>query len=376
MNPRLGLTDGVMGTMKRLVLAAVLAAVVAVPQSFAQNKDLEALLNRLERLERDIKTINVHLAKGGPLPAPASSSADGTDPAIARLGVRLTELEEELRATTGRIEELTHLVSQINGRMDKLVGDVDYRLSALESSPAGASAMARPGVAAMPPPVSPTPSPPLMAASPSPPTVQTVAPGGGSAGFATQPQSLGTVSRSAVEALATPGTTTAQQAPQAQMAPQAQTAMSGQTIKPAPAAQTASASPGVLPQGTPNQQYKYAFGLLRQNQFDRAEEAFTAFIETHGDDPLTSNARYWLGETYYVRQDYERAARTFFDGYNQSPQGPKAASSLLKLGMSLAHLDKREDACITFAKLDQEFPEAPPSIRTVMTRERQRNTCQ
>ena len=361
MKPRLGLTDGVGGNMKRLILAAVLVAVAAVPQSFAQNENLEALLNRLDRLERDISTINVHLAKGGPLPATASAAAEEADPAIARLGVRLTELEEELRATTGRIEELTHLVNQINGRMDKLVGDVDYRLSTLERSPSGTAALARPGVAALPPPVSPTPSPPLVAASPSPPPVQTVAPGGGSAGFATQPQTLGTVPQSVVDSMGAPPTTAVETA---------------QTVKQVPAAETASAAPGILPPGTPNEQYKYAFGLLRQNQFDRAEEALNAFIETHGDDPLTGNARYWLGETYYVRRDYERAARTFFDGYNQNPQGPKAADSLLKLGMSLAHIDKREDACITFAKLDQEFPEAPPSIRTVMTRERQRNTCQ
>jgi formylglycine-generating enzyme len=137
----------------------------------------------------------------------------------------------------------------------------------------------------------------------------------------------------------------------------------------------ATTTPGLLPEGTPREQYKHAFGLLRENKLDQAEVAFTAFIETHGDDPLADNARYWIGETYYVRQDYQRAARTFFDGYKLNPNGPKAAPSLLKLGMSLSKLNKREDACITFAKLDQEFPDATPSIKAVMKRERQRNAC-
>jgi tol-pal system protein YbgF len=356
MKPRLGLSDKGWGIMKRVVLTILLVVVAAVPQSFAQDKNLQALLDRMERLERDIKTINVHLHKGGPLPAASAGATHETDPGVARLGVRLTELEEELRATTGRIEGLTHLVNQINGRMDKLVGDIDYRLGALErSTPATTE---QPGVAALPPPVSATPSPPVMTAAPTPSPVQTVAPGTGTTGFATQPQSLGTVSRSAVQSVGTPP------------------AQPTQPAKPAPAAQAAPTASGTLPAGTPADQYKYAFGLLRQNQFDKAEVALTAFIETHAGDPLTANARYWLGETYYVRQDYERAARTFFDGYNQSPQGPKAAGSLLKLGMSLSHLEKPEDACITFAKLEQEFPDASPSVKTVMNRERQRNACQ
>ena len=204
---RFGLRQKISAGMGRLALVAMVVMAAAAAPAFAQTKDLQALFDRMERLERDIKTINVHLAKGGPLPtASAAAPSSDPDPAIARLGLRLTELEDELRSTTGRIEELSHLVGQISRRMDKLVGDVDYRLNALEQRSAaaggGATRMAAPP---LPPAASafgpaPTPTPPSVAASPSPPPVQTVAPtAGGSGGFATQPQTLGVVSQQALE---------------------------------------------------------------------------------------------------------------------------------------------------------------------------------
>ena len=61
--------------------------------------------------------------------------------------------------------------------------------------------------------------------------------------------------------------------------------------------------------------------------------------------PLAGNAQYWLGETYYVRKDYENAATAFALGYQKYPKSAKAADDLLKLGMSLGNLGKKPDAC-------------------------------
>ena len=150
---RFGLRPKKSAGMGWFALVAMVVMAAATSPAFAQTKDLQALLDRMERLERDIKTINVHLAKGGPLPAAsAAAPSSDPDPAIARLGLRLTELEDELRSTTGRIEELTHLVGQIGRRMDKLVGDVDYRLNALEQRSAAAGGGAARMAAPPPPP--------------------------------------------------------------------------------------------------------------------------------------------------------------------------------------------------------------------------------
>ena len=71
---------------------------------------------------------------------------------------------------------------------------------------------------------------------------------------------------------------------------------------------------------------------------------------------LAPNAQYWLSETYYVRGDYKESAKMFAQGYQDYPQSPKASDSLLKLGLSLEKLGKKEDACLSFQQLKKEFP--------------------
>jgi tol-pal system protein YbgF len=131
----------------------------------------------------------------------------------------------------------------------------------------------------------------------------------------------------------------------------------------------------VLPEGTPEDRYRFAFGLLRQARYDDAEVALRAFLKAHEGDPLAGNARYWLGETYYVRGDYQQAAVVFYEGYNTAPKGAKAADTLLKLGMSLASIDKKNEACATFDKLAKEFSDTAANIAKLVTRERQRSGC-
>ena len=144
--------------------------------------------------------------------------------------------------------------------------------------------------------------------------------------------------------------------------------------KPAPVPVAANV-PGVLPQGTPKEQYDYAFGLLRQANYEKAELALLEFVRLHPQEKLVGNARYWLGETFYVRAAYVQAAEVFLEGYQADPKGPKAPDSLLKLGMSLAGLDKKREACAAFDKLTKDFPKISAGIRNTVKREKQKNSC-
>ena len=56
------------------------------------------------------------------------------------------------------------------------------------------------------------------------------------------------------------------------------------------------------------------------------------------------------------------AATTFAEGYLKFPKGSKAADQLFKLAISLDALKKATEACATFKKLDEEFPDAPSRI--------------
>lgn len=79
-----------------------------------------------------------------------------------------------------------------------------------------------------------------------------------------------------------------------------------------------------------------------------------SFVDKHGDNPLAGNAMYWLGETYYARENFRDAAATFLDAYTGYPQNDKASHSLLKLAMSLGALGKKDAACQAFSTLAQD----------------------
>lgn len=142
---------------------------------------------------------------------------------------------------------------------------------------------------------------------------------------------------------------------------------------------SASAEPagddGSLPEGSATEQYNYAFGLLQEAEWEQAEAALAAFVEEHPDDSLAGNAKYWLGETYYVRQDYIEAAQTFAEGYKDYPDSNKAPDNLLKLGMSLAALEQVEDACGTFEELEARYSDAASQILERSRAERERLDC-
>ena len=112
----------------------------------------------------------------------------------------------------------------------------------------------------------------------------------------------------------------------------------------------------------PSEIYKYAYDMLVRENYTEAESSFKAFIGEHPDDPLASNAYYWLGETYYVQKNYQLAAVSFAKGFQRFPKGNKALDQLFKLALTFLSLGKNEDACATFSKLEAEFPDAPKII--------------
>ncbi len=360
-----------------LVAVLVVAVALSTPVGAQNTDDLKVMLDRMERLERDIRTLNLSLSRGRPVTPPVSgakpvpvipkagprSAAAGWEgtPGLARMEVRLSALEGDLRSATGAMEQFGFQIREIGKRLDKLVSDLDYRLSALEGRTQG-----QPGAVSG----ARTAAPPRLSAAPAPPPVQKIIPGQ-AGGFATLPTTLGTVSQSSLSVVTPPA---AEKRPGQKPAPAAAKTARAAPAQPAPAP-TASAATIVLPPGTAKEQYNYAFGLLRQANYDKAELALQEFVKLHPKEALASNARYWLGETFYVRAAYVQAAEVFLEGYQADPKGPKAPDSLLKLGMSLGGLDKKREACAAFDKLLKDFPDAPAGVKNTVTREKQKYGC-
>ena len=131
----------------------------------------------------------------------------------------------------------------------------------------------------------------------------------------------------------------------------------------------------IKPSKEPQEIYQRAYNLLSKGNYEAAEVAFIKFIKDFSDHSLTSNAYYWLGETFYVRKNYIQAAQNFAAGYKKFPKGSKASAQLLKLGISLYALNKNKEACSTFAKLNKEFSDLSLSISSRVNTFKEKLDC-
>jgi tol-pal system protein YbgF len=314
-------------SIRAAVVATVLAVLLPMAPAAAQQQDVRPLLDRLERLEREISTLQRQVYRGGTAPgqpAPQGQAYSEMPGDMAgRLQVRMGELEQLVQELTGRVEQSQFQNRQVGERLDQFIKDADFRLNQLEgNAPMAAAADAASTDAAATPP----------------------------AGAANAPAGAGT--GQGVLGVMPGGTGGA----------------TGGVSKPAAVA--------ALPAGgTPKEQYDQAFGLLRKGDYANAEVALSAFLKANPGNELAGNAQYWLGETYYVRGDLQKAAVAFLDGYRTYPKNSKAPDNLLKLGIAMGRLNQKTEACAALGRLISEYPQAPDVIKRRASAEREQLAC-
>lgn len=131
-----------------------------------------------------------------------------------------------------------------------------------------------------------------------------------------------------------------------------------------------------LPQtDNPNELYQGAYQFILAGDYRAAEVAFHSHIDRFPADPMTSDARFWLGEALYGQERYAEAATVFIDMQRDFPDSKRGAENMLKLGMSMAKLNDREVACATLSKVATRFPSAAPAVLKRAEDERQIHHC-
>jgi tol-pal system protein YbgF len=284
---------------RSLVLAAVLWTGAALAPSTVSAEDLDAVSDKLDRVERDLRELQYEVYKGHPPAAGAPGGAPGSSAASA---ARLNDLEETLREVRGQVESLAFQVKQLNEQLEFARKETNFRLGALEGGAPAAAVSAPP-----------------LPASPGAPRALKVSPdAAGSNQGARQPGSLGTI--------------------------------------PADAADAAE------PAATPRQQYDAAVELLSRAQYAEAQSAFKSFVAANPKDELTGPAQYWVGEISFTQKDYKNAAVAFADVLKRFSKTPKAPEAMLKLGLSLFELNQKKEACTTLNSVKGRFPNAPKAV--------------
>ena len=132
----------------------------------------------------------------------------------------------------------------------------------------------------------------------------------------------------------------------------------------------------ILPDTSPEEQYKFAVSFLKIGDYDTAEFALKEFIEINTDHELAGSAQYWYGETFRVRQLYQEAAIAYLDGYQYYPKSPKAPMNLLKLGVMLVWIGEWNQGCEMISGVESQYPKALPSVLEKAKYEYKNYRCQ
>jgi tol-pal system protein YbgF len=283
----------------RLATSAVAtAAFMAAVAAFAEPAQAQrlSLAERVDRLEQQ-----------------TSGQAEGS--AVDRVN-QISALQSQVQALQGQVEELRHALEQSQQRAKDQYVDLDSRLGRLEGhAPGAAPAPAAAGAAAQ---------------ASQPPDIDLGNPASSSPSTAADPGNL----TPSDQAAAPPG-----EAPVAAADIDASTMTAGD-----PAAEFAS--------------YNEAFQALKDGRYADSARRFQSFIDQYPNSELTSNAYYWLGESYYVTQNYQIAEQSFQTLLQRYPKSQKAPDALLKIGYSQYELKQWDQAEATLNQVVQTWPDS------------------
>lgn len=109
--------------------------------------------------------------------------------------------------------------------------------------------------------------------------------------------------------------------------------------------------------GTEREDFDLALNEFREGRFRQAIMGLRQFLNDYPESGLAGDARYWLGESYYLSQDYNAAKETFIELGLRNPQSARLPDALLKLGYLYGEQGDTDRAREVLQKLVQVYPD-------------------
>lgn len=290
-------------------------------------------------------------------PAPRAEIREAASVRMAQVSdatVRVSQMEDEMRRLTGKVEELSFLVLQLQEQLRKTQEDNEFRFEDLEKAKGGnGAAQAAPQRRSE---IEPAEAPGAAPATAS--RVASAAPPTMSDAPARAPAAAPAAGGDEIGALIGGGGAAGSAAASTPAAP-AKDPMQVASIK--------TKGAGEL--------YGLGYNHMLSGDYAQAEQTFRQYTQTYPNSSDAPDAQYWLGESLYAQSKYREAAEVFLNAQKAHPQTPKAPEMMLKLGMSLVHLDNRETACITYAEINKRYPNMSANVKRKVQAEEKTARC-
>jgi tol-pal system protein YbgF len=102
--------------------------------------------------------------------------------------------------------------------------------------------------------------------------------------------------------------------------------------------------------------YREAFEAYQRGDMDGARKKFEAFLKQYPNTDLSDNAQFWIGETYYVKKDYERAILEYEKAIVKYPEGDKVPAAILKPACSFLELGDKTNGKNLLRRVMERYP--------------------
>ncbi len=117
------------------------------------------------------------------------------------------------------------------------------------------------------------------------------------------------------------------------------------------------AKPPVNPDAEAKALYDKARDLYESRKLDKAEVAFRDFLKQFPSHELAPNAQYWLGETFFAANEYERSITELQKVITDYVSAAKAPDAQYKIGMSYFKLGNNARGKAELEKIYQAYPD-------------------
>ena len=113
--------------------------------------------------------------------------------------------------------------------------------------------------------------------------------------------------------------------------------------------------------------YGKALRLFQAREYAASIQEFRVFQRGCPDSEMADDAQYWIGESHYVQNDYNRAILAFNDVLSYR-RGDRVAAALLRQAQAFVAIGDQTDARLILQKLISDHPSAAltPEAQTLL----------
>jgi len=107
----------------------------------------------------------------------------------------------------------------------------------------------------------------------------------------------------------------------------------------------------------PKAAYNACYKLFKDGQNEKARNEFQKFLKQYPKTPYSGSAQFWIAETWYVDDKFEKAIVEYDKVIKGFPTSDKVPHALLKQGMSFQKLGDDGSAKIVYQQIMKKYPQ-------------------